>query len=263
MLKSWIATTPLHSLAATWRSAGVAICLSVAVAGCAGSAAASPISGVAGATATPSAGSSANSDAGSGGGGSGGGSDAGSGAGSGGGQAATSGPGTTTNPVATSHPTTASQATATAAATTQAATPPSAPALCTAAQLSFNSQSWQVVLGVTHISIAIKNVSSTTCTLHSTPETQVFEGSGTVVVDSGPGPLDKRVYTLAPNGLANDVVMWANLCKALTVKVIGIAVVLPSSLGRVAASEINASGEIPTCTAATSPTTLTAQPWAA
>jgi hypothetical protein len=136
--------------------------------------------------------------------------------------------------------------------------------LCTGAQLSLTITSWQNDGSISYAHITATNVSSGSCNMRGTPQTQVLDGHGSVIGDAGAGGGEVKtsdpVYTLAPNGTINDIVTWGNWCKAAPAQNVRVAVVMPFGLGRIAAPALGAP-TIPSCYASGQGTAVSAEQW--
>ncbi|MFI5260151.1 MAG: DUF4232 domain-containing protein [Candidatus Limnocylindrales bacterium] len=139
--------------------------------------------------------------------------------------------------------------------------------LCTGAQLqlTFNpSPDWEGSSGVSYAHITATNVSSGSCNMRGTPRTQVVDGGGRVIADSGNAGAEistgDPVYPLAPNGTINDIVTWSNWCKSTPSQKVTVAAVLPFGLGRLVAKPLNPA-PIPTCYASGTASTVSAEAW--
>ena len=136
--------------------------------------------------------------------------------------------------------------------------------LCTGAQLSLSITSWQNDGTTSYPHITATNVSSGSCTMRGTPQTQILDGHGSVIGDAGSGGGEVKtsdpVYTLAPNGTINDIVTWGNWCKAAPAQDVRVAVVMPFGLGKMVASPLG-SAPIPTCLASNQSTSVSAEQW--
>jgi hypothetical protein len=136
--------------------------------------------------------------------------------------------------------------------------------LCTGAQLSLSITLWTNDGSISYAHITATNVSSGSCNMRGTPQTQILDGHGSVIGDAGAGGGEVQtsdpVYTLAPNGTINDIVTWGNWCKAAPAQNVRVAVVMPFGLGRIAAPALGAP-TIPTCYASGQGTSVSAEQW--
>ncbi len=142
--------------------------------------------------------------------------------------------------------------------------PPLAIGLCTGAQLSLAIASWQNDGTTSYPHITATNVSSGSCNMRGTPQTQILDGHGSVIGDAGSGGGEVKtsdpVYTLAPNGTIYDIVTWGNWCKAAPAQDVRVAVVMPFGLGKIVAPPLG-SAPIPTCLASNQSTSVSAEQW--
>ena len=229
----------------SWRRTALAIGLAAVVAGCAtstGTPGASPISSVAGATAT-----------------------------------AISSPTATSTAVAaatdTSTPT--DQPTSTPTATPKATPkptpkptplPPLAIGLCKGSQLKLTLQYWVGSSGnPSYAHLSATNVSSGACTMRGTPRSQIIDGSGHVIADSGNGGSEIKTsdtpYAMAPNDVIYVIFTWSNWCKTAPKQKASAAVVMPFGLGRMVA-KANGNAPIPNCSSSGHSTSVSAMQWA-
>ncbi len=136
--------------------------------------------------------------------------------------------------------------------------------LCTGAQLSLSITLWEGSTGTTYAHITATNVSSASCNMRGTPQTQIVDGHGKAIADAGSGGGEVKtsdsVYALAPNGTINDIVTWANWCKAAPAQNLRVAAVMPFGLGRIVTPALGA-GPVPTCYGSTYPTSVSAELW--
>jgi hypothetical protein len=147
---------------------------------------------------------------------------------------------------------------------TPAPLPPLAIGLCSGAQLSLSITLWSNDGSISYAHITATNVSSGSCNMRGTPQTQIVDGHGSVIGDAGAAEGEVKttdtVYTLAPNGTINDIVTWGNWCKAAPAQNVRVAVVMPFGLGRIVAPALGAP-TIPSCYAKGNPTSVTAEKW--
>jgi hypothetical protein len=177
-------------------------------------------------------------------------------------------PTSTPTATATPSPTPVATATPTPAPThVPTVTPTPLPALaiglCTAAQLQLTNE-WQNNNGMAYANITATNVSSASCSMRGTPQTQMLDGHGTVITDSGAAggeiSTGDPVYTLAPNGVIRAIVTWGNWCKSAPTQNVTVAAVMPFGLGRVIAKAVGAA-PIPSCYSSGAGPTLSSEAW--
>ena len=135
--------------------------------------------------------------------------------------------------------------------------------LCTGAQLKLENV-WHNNNGMSYANLTATNVSSASCSMRGKPQTQMLDGKGSVITDSGAGggeiSTGDPVYTLAPNGVIYDIVTWGNWCKSAPTQNVTVAVVMPFGLGRVVSKAAGAA-PIPTCYSSGTGQSLSAEAW--
>ena len=147
-------------------------------------------------------------------------------------------------------------------------TPPPLPALaiglCTGSQLSLSITLWTNDSAISYAHITATNVSSASCNMRGTPETQIVDGHGSVIGDAGSAGGEVKtsdpVYTLAPNGTVNDIVTWGNWCKTAPAQNVRVSAVMPFGLGKIVAPALGAA-PLPTCYASGQSTAVSAEQW--
>ena len=143
--------------------------------------------------------------------------------------------------------------------------PPLAIGLCTGNQLKLTLDYWIGSSGnPSYAHVHATNVSSAGCTMRGTPRSQIVDGSGRVIVDSGNGGSEIKTsdpaYTVAPNGVVYAILEWDNWCKASPKQKVTVAVYQPFGLGHYTAT---APGNAPIayCSSSSSKSTVKAQAW--
>ena len=115
---------------------------------------------------------------------------------------------------------------------------------CVAGQLSASMSPWDAGLGSRFNTVTLRNVGVIQCWLQGTPQAQLIDGTGRVLLDSARagagglphvGPHDPRVV-IAAGASARIDVRTSNYCGAAPVAPVRIALVLPSGGGRVLAA---------------------------
>lgn len=153
---------------------------------------------------------------------------------------------------------------------TPAPTPTPLPALaiglCTGAQLQLTITLWEGDgTNDTYGHITATNVSSASCNMRGTPRTQIVDGTGKVIADSGTAGSEistgDPVYPLAPNGAVNTIVDWGNWCKAAPAQPVVVAAVMPFGLGRMVAKPISPNPKAPICYSSGTVSTVSAEAW--
>jgi Protein of unknown function (DUF4232) len=221
------------------RRLSLASGLALAVAACTGTATPTPIASVAGATATPSASAA---------------------------PSATAVASATATPAATPTPTPTPTAPSTPKPTPKVTPlPPLAIGLCTGAQLKLTLDYWIGSSGnPSYAHVHATNVSSASCNMRGTPRSQVVDGHGHAIVDSGNGGSEVKttdtVYTLAPNGVIYDILEWDNWCKSSPTQKVTVGVYLPFGLGHLVA-KANGNAPIAYCSSSSSKSTVLAEKW--
>lgn len=228
-----------------WRHLVLGIGLSVAVAACSAAGTAAPFASVAGASATPA--SSATPTA-----------------------SPTDTPTPAVSPTDTPAPTPTPAPTAAPKATPKPAPkvtplPPLAIGLCTGGQLKLTLDYWIGSSGnPSYAHVYVTNVSSASCTMRGTARSQIVDGSGHVIVDSGTGGSEIKTsdpaYTVAPNGVVYSIIEWDNWCKSSPKQKVTVAVYQPFGLGHYQA-KAPGNAPIANCYASSSKSTVTATPW--
>lgn len=147
----------------------------------------------------------------------------------------------------------------TAAATpnpTPVATPKPLP-VCLASGLAAKVTNWQGAAGHQIASITLTSTSSKTCTVQGTPEVELVDAHGGILIDSqtgGPAGLPHiapgaPAFHLAPGGSLKTMVQVGNFCGAAPALPTTVGFVLPSSAGRLVAAA-GPGGSTPPCNGA-------------
>jgi len=223
-----------------WRSLVLGIGLAMTVTACSATATATPLASVAGATATPVASPT---------------------------PTPTPTPSATDTPAPTATPTSAPTHTPTPKPAPKVTPlPPLGIGLCTGPQLKLTLDYWVGSSGNPSYAHAhATNVSSASCTMRGTPRTQIIDGNGKVIVDSGNGGSEIKTtdtaYTVAPNGLVYVIIEWDNWCKASPKQNVTVATIQPFGLG---GNKAHSNGVAPVayCSSSSSHSTVKAQAWA-
>jgi hypothetical protein len=144
--------------------------------------------------------------------------------------------------------------------------PPLAIGLCTGNQLKLTLLYWVGSSGnPSYGHLSATNVSSASCTMRGTPRSQIVDGGGKVIVDSGNGGAEistgDPAYTVAPNGVVYAIVEWDNWCKSSPKQKLTVATYQPFGLGRNQAKS-NGNAPIAYCSSSSSKSTVKATPWA-
>jgi hypothetical protein len=145
------------------------------------------------------------------------------------------------------------------------------PAPCQAAQLRSTIDPWEGGAGSRFTRVHLTNVSAASCFLQGTPQSQLLDATGRVLLDSGRAgaaglphvaPGDPRV-TVAPGGSARIDVQTNNYCGPAPVDFVRIALRLPGGTARVISW--HAPGptldEVPPCLGPTAPGVITTNGW--
>jgi len=150
------------------------------------------------------------------------------------------------------------------AATTPKPTPRPTPrptakpiAVCLATQLKATVTGWQGAAGSQIASVTLTNTSTTTCTVRGTPEVELVDARGAILIDSqtgGPNGLPHiasgaPTFHLGHNASLTTLVRASNYCGANPKLPTTIAFVLPASAGRLVAAP-GPGGSTPPCNGA-------------
>ncbi len=144
--------------------------------------------------------------------------------------------------------------------------PPLAIGLCTSVQLHLTITLWEGDgSNDTYGHITATNVSSASCNMRGTPRTEIVDGNGKVIADSGTAGSEistgDPVYPLAPNGAVNTIVDWGNWCKTPPSQPVVVAAVLPFGLGRIVAKPLSPNPTAPGCYSSGTVSTVSAEAW--
>jgi hypothetical protein len=146
-----------------------------------------------------------------------------------------------------------------AAPSAQAAAPTPAPtakpvAACLASQLAAKVTGWQGATGHQIGSVTLTNTSSHTCTVQGTPEVELVDAHGNILIDSqtaGAAGLPHiakgaPAFHLAHGGFVKTLVNADNYCGAAPALPTTVAFVLPAGGGRLVAAK-GPGGTVPQC----------------
>lgn len=132
--------------------------------------------------------------------------------------------------------------------------PSGAPA-CTSAALTAAITLWEGAMGSQIATVKLVNASSASCVLQGTPQLQLVDAAGHILLDSaGAGasglahvaPGD-RAWTIAPGDWVTTMVQTSNYCGSITpVTPTTVALILPSDGGRLVAAA-DPRGSVPGC----------------
>jgi hypothetical protein len=134
--------------------------------------------------------------------------------------------------------------------------------LCTGSQLKLTLDYWIGSSGTdSYAHVHLTNVSSASCNMRGSPRSQIVSGSGSILVDGG-GEIKTGdpVYTMAPDGVVYDTIVWHNWCKSAPKQKVTVAVYIPFGLGRLQA-KANGNAPIAYCFSASSKSTVDGQAW--
>ena len=128
-------------------------------------------------------------------------------------------------------------------------------AVCLATQLAAKVTSWQGATGHQIASVTLTNTSSHTCTVQGTPEVELVDAHGNVLIDSQTGgstglphiAKGAPAYHLAHGAFVKTLVQDDNYCLAAPALPTTIAFVLPANAGRLVAAA-GPGGSVPPCT---------------
>ncbi len=165
------------------------------------------------------------------------------------------GQGPASSATASSAPAAGSSAPAAASPSTGGPTPPQPGRPCTSADLTAQITSWDGAMGSQIANIRLANASAVACLLQGTPQLQLVDAAGHVLIDSKTqgaaglahvSPGDKT-WTIQPLGRITTMVRVANYCGATTPSLpTTVAFILPLDGGRIVA-RANAAGVAPGC----------------
>jgi hypothetical protein len=113
--------------------------------------------------------------------------------------------------------------------------------------------------------LSATNVSSGTCTMRGTPRSQIIDGNGHVIADSGNGGAEIKTsdtaYAMAPNDVIYSIFNWTNWCKSNPKQKVSVSAVMPFGLGRMVA-KANGNAPIANCVSSSQSTKVIATQWA-
>ena len=129
--------------------------------------------------------------------------------------------------------------------------------VCLASGLAAKVTGWQGAAGHQIASITLTNMSSKTCTVQGTPEVELLDKHGGILIDSQTGGPDglphiasgAPVFHLAQGGSLKTMVQVGNFCGAAPALPTTVGFVLPSSAGRLVAAA-GPGGSTPPCNGA-------------
>jgi hypothetical protein len=127
-------------------------------------------------------------------------------------------------------------------------------AVCLAAQLAAKVTGWQGATGHQIATVTLTNTSSKVCTVQGTPEVELVDAKGNILIDSqtsGPAGLPHiakgaPAFHLAHLGFVTTLVNADNYCGAAPVLPTTVAFVLPANAGRLVAAK-GPGGTVPPC----------------
>ncbi len=142
-----------------------------------------------------------------------------------------------------------------AASPSQAPSPAAKPTpVCLAAGLSARVTSWQGAMGHQTALVTLTNKSNTLCTVQGTPEVELLDAHGNILIDSqtgGPNGLPHiakgaPAFHLAHGASLKTMVQDGNYCGAAPFLPTTVAFVLPANAGRLVAAA-GPGGTVPPC----------------
>lgn len=127
--------------------------------------------------------------------------------------------------------------------------------VCLATQLAAKVTSWQGATGHQIASVTLTNTSATVCTVQGTPEVELLDAHGNILIDSqtagttGLPHIAKGApaFHLVHGAAVKTLVQDGNYCGAAPALPTTIALVLPANAGRLIAAA-NSHGSVPPCT---------------
>jgi hypothetical protein len=145
------------------------------------------------------------------------------------------------------------------------------PGPCEASQLASTITDWEGGVGSRFTTVHLVNQSPVSCFLQGTPQSQLIDATGRVLLDSARAgadglphvsPGDPKI-TVAPGGKAHIDVQTNNYCGPAPVGFVRVALRLPGGTARVIswhAPTISA-GDVPPCNGFTAPGVITTNGW--
>lgn len=127
-------------------------------------------------------------------------------------------------------------------------------AVCLATQLAAKVTGWQGALGHQIASVTLTNTSTHTCTVQGTPEVELLDAHGNILIDSQTGGASglphvakgAPAFHLAHGGSVKTLVQDDNYCRPAPALPTTIAFVLPVNAGRLVAAR-GLGGSVPPC----------------
>ncbi len=127
-------------------------------------------------------------------------------------------------------------------------------AVCFATQLAAKVAGWQGATGHRIATVTLTNTGARTCTVQGTPEVELLDAHGNILIDSqtgGPNGLPHvakgaPAFHLAHGASVKTLVQDDNYCRAAPVLPTTIAFVLPANAGRLVAAA-GPGGSVPPC----------------
>jgi hypothetical protein len=129
--------------------------------------------------------------------------------------------------------------------------------VCLVAALVARVTRWEGAAGHQIATVTLKNTSSKTCTVRGTPEVELVDAKGAILIDSqtaGAAGLPHiaagdKAFHLAHNGYVTTSVQVGNYCGSAPEFPTTIAFVLPANAGRIVAAA-GPGGTVPGCNGA-------------
>jgi len=130
-------------------------------------------------------------------------------------------------------------------------------AVCLASQLAAKVTGWQGATGHQIASVTLTNTSATVCTVQGTPEVELVDARGNILIDSqtiGPAGLPHiakgaPAFHLAHGGFVKTLVNADDYCGPAAALPTTVAFVLPANAGRLVAAK-GPGGTVPQCASA-------------
>lgn len=148
------------------------------------------------------------------------------------------------------------------APSTKAITPTPVPtakpiAVCLATQLAAKVTGWQGAAGHQIASVTLTNISTHTCTVQGTPEVELVDAHGNILIDSQTGGAaglphivkGAPAFHLAHGGFVKTLVNDDDYCGSTPALPTTVAFVLPANAGRLVAAK-GPGGIVPPCASA-------------